>query len=127
MGGHKKYPTYEEVCEGATGHVETVEVVYDPAKTSYEKLATLFFEIHDPTQVDRQGPDFGEQYKSAIFYADEEQKKTAKKLVDVLEENGYRVATELIPAETFWEAEEYHQNYYGKTKQSSCHFYQKRF
>ncbi len=128
MGGHKKYPTYQEVCGGTTGHIEAMEVVYDAAGTDYEKMAKLFFEIHDPTQGDRQGPDSGEQYKSAIFYADKKQKETAEKLIDILEGKGLHVATELISAETFWEAEDYHQDYYAKTgKRPYCHVYQKRF
>lgn len=128
MGGHTKHPTYEDVCGGATGHVEALEVVYDPARTTYEKMAMLFFEIHDPSQVDGQGPDIGEQYKSAVFYVTDDQKKTAEKLIGILEDKGYRVATELIRADTFWEAEDYHQDYYGKNgKRPYCHFYQKRF
>ena len=112
MGGRKQDPTYREVCGGSTGHTEAIEVVYDPAETTYEKLARLFFEIHDPTQVNRQGPDIGEQYRSAIFYLDKEQKQTAEKLIGILGKKGYEIATELTPAGTFWEAEEYHQDYY---------------
>jgi len=116
------------VCSGATGHAETVEVVFDPSKTTFEKLARLFFEIHDPTQVDRQGPDVGDQYRSAIFYVDDGQKQTAEKLIKILEGKGYDVATELVKADTFWEAEEYHQDYYEHTgKQPYCHIYQERF
>ena len=122
MGGRKQDPTYREVCGGSTGHTEAIEVVYDPAETTYEKLARLFFEIHDPTQVNRQGPDIGEQYRSAIFYLDKEQKQTAEKLIRILGEKGYEIATELTPASTFWEAEEYHQDYY-RTRGGSpyCH------
>ena len=122
MGGRKQDPTYREVCGGSTGHTEAIEVVYYPAETTYEKLARLFFEIHDPTQVNRQGPDIGEQYRSAIFYLDEEQKQTAEKLIRILGEKGYEIATELTPAGTFWEAEEYHQDYY-RTRGGSpyCH------
>lgn len=128
MGGHMQNPTYKEVCSGTTGHAETVEVVFDPSKTSFETLAKLFFEIHDPTQVNRQGPDVGHQYRSAIFFVNEEQKQTAEKLINVLKEKGYGVATELTQADTFWEAEDYHQDYYDNTgKQPYCHFYQKRF
>jgi len=127
-GGHKKNPTYEEVCSGNTGHYEAVEVVFDPSKTSYEKLAKLFFEIHDPTQTGGQGPDIGEQYQSVVFYANEEQKKTAEKLIKILKDKGYKVATQLIPATTFWKAEDYHQDYYEKNgKQPYCHVYRKRF
>jgi peptide methionine sulfoxide reductase msrA/msrB len=128
MGGHKKDPTYKEVCSSTTGHAETMEFVFDPSKTSFEKLARLFFEIHDPTQLNRQGPDFGEQYRSAIFYVNNEQKKIAEKLIKLLKDKGYKVATELSKADKFWEAEDYHQDYYGKTgKQPYCHGYQKRF
>jgi peptide methionine sulfoxide reductase msrA/msrB len=128
MGGHTKNPTYKEVCTGSTGHAETLEVVFDPSRTSYEKLARLFFETHDPTQRNRQGPDIGEQYRSAIFYTDDNQKKTAEKLIDILKNKGFRVATELAKADTFWVAEKYHQDYYGKTgKLPYCHGYTKRF
>lgn len=101
MGGHKENPTYEEVCSGATGHLETVEVAYDPRETSFEELAKLFFEIHDPTQINRQGPDVGEQYQSAVLYLDEDQKKIAEKLISKLEGKGYRVATRLRRAGVF--------------------------
>jgi len=111
-GGHKENPTYREVCDGDTGHAETVEVVFDPQKTSYEKLARIFFETHDFTQVDRQGPDIGSQYRSAVFFLDEDQKKTAENLIQILKGKGYKVATEVTPAGPFWKAEEYHQQYY---------------
>jgi peptide methionine sulfoxide reductase msrA/msrB len=128
IGGHKDNPTYQEVCTGNTGHAEAMEVVYNPSKISYEQLAKLFFETHDPTQVDRQGPDFGDQYRSAIFYADEEQKEIAEKLIRILEEKGYKVATELNKANKFWKAENYHQDYYKNNgKLPYCHFYTKRF
>jgi peptide methionine sulfoxide reductase msrA/msrB len=128
MGGHKTNPTYKEVSYENTGHAEAIEVEYDPSKTDYETLARLFFEIHDPTQVDRQGPDIGEQYRSAIFYNDQGEKETAQKLINILEEKGYDVATELDKADAFWKAEEYHQDYYDKTgKEPYCHFYTKRF
>ena len=128
MGGPKKNPTYKEVCSGNTGHIETVEVTYGPSQTSFEKLAQLFFEIHDPTQVDRQGPDVGEQYRSAIFYVDDQQKQISEKLIKMLKDKGLEVATRLVKAEAFWAAEDYHQDYYEKTgKQPYCHFYTKRF
>lgn len=128
MGGHKDNPTYEEVSYKDTGHAETVKVEYDPEKTSYENLARLFFEIHDPTQVNRQGPDVGEQYRSAIYYSNEKQKRIAEKLIRILEEKGYRVATQIESADQFWEAEAYHQDYYERTgKQPYCHAYTKRF
>ncbi len=128
MGGDKENPTYKEVSYTNTGHAETIEVVYDPEKTSYEEMAKLFFEIHDPTQVNRQGPDIGEQYRSVVFYTDDNQKKIAEKLIGILKDNGYDVATEVVKAGPFWEAEDYHQDYYEKKNgQPYCHSYQKRF
>lgn len=128
MGGDKENPTYKEVSYTNTGHAEAIEVVYDPGKTSYEKMTRLFFEIHDPTQVNRQGPDIGEQYRSAVFYTDDNQKKIAEKLIGILKDNGYNVATEVVKAGPFWKAEEYHQDYYEKKNgQPYCHSYQKRF
>jgi peptide methionine sulfoxide reductase msrA/msrB len=128
IGGARENPTYEDVCSGRTGHAEAVRVVFDPEEVSYEALTRFFFETHDPTEVNRQGPDIGTQYRSAIFYLGEEQKKTAEGLIALLEEKGYAVATELAPAGTFWKAEEYHQNYYAKTGRSPyCHFYRKLF
>lgn len=127
-GGKTKNPTYEEVCSFNSGHIEAIEIVYDPTKTTYKKLAKLFFEIHDPTQVDRQGPDIGEQYRSEIFYLNEEQKETAEKLIKILEKKGYRVATKVTKASTFWKAENYHQDYYlNKGSLPYCHGYTKRF
>jgi peptide methionine sulfoxide reductase msrA/msrB len=128
MGGHRARPTYKEVCGGKTGHAETVEVAFDPTKTDYEKVAKYFFEIHDPTQVDRQGPDIGDQYRSEIFYVDDNQKQIAEKLINILKGKGYDVATTLAKADTFWPAEDYHQDYYEITgKMPYCHIYQKRF
>jgi len=128
MGGHTENPTYEEICSKGTGHAETVEVVFDPNKTDFETLARLFFEIHDPTQQDRQGPDIGSQYRSAIFYVDDEQKAIAERLIGILKNKGYDIVTELAKADKFWEAEAYHQDYYVNTgKQPYCHAYQKRF
>jgi len=127
-GGHQANPTYREVCSGTTGHAEAIEVVFDPEQTDYETLARLFFETHDPTQVDRQGPDVGTQYRSAIFYLDETQQAVALKLIDLLKQKGYDVATEVTPATPFWPAEEYHQGYYDYTgKTPYCHFYTARF
>ena len=128
MGGTTKNPTYKQVCTGTTGHVETVEVVFDPNKTNYEDLAKLFFEIHDPTQRNRQGPDIGYQYRSAIFYADQQQKQIAERLIEQLKKKGLKVVTSVEPAKEFWPAEDYHQDYYGKTGGTPyCHFRTKRF
>ncbi|MBN2143862.1 MAG: bifunctional methionine sulfoxide reductase B/A protein [Candidatus Aureabacteria bacterium] len=128
MGGTLKYPTYEEVCSGETGHKETLEVIYDPGQTSYEEMARLFFEIHDPVQADGQGPDRGEQYLSFLFYADEKQKETAERLVGILKDKGYRVATRIQKASPFWKAEAYHQKYYEKKHgMPYCHRLVKRF
>ncbi len=128
IGGDVDHPTYKEVCTGTTGHAEAVEVTYDPSVTSYEALATLFFETHDFTQVNRQGPDIGEQYRSGIFYLNDEQKEIAEKLIDQLEAKDYKVATEVTEANTFWEAEDYHQDYYEKTNGTPyCHIYRKIF
>ncbi len=127
-GGTVAYPTYQQVCTGATGHAESVEVVYDPNKTSYEKLAKLFFETHDFSQVNRQGPDVGTQYRSAIFYLNDQQKEIAEKLVKILKEKGKKAATEITPAGVFWPAEEYQQQYYDKNgKRPYCHVYRKIF
>ncbi|MCF7800898.1 MAG: bifunctional methionine sulfoxide reductase B/A protein [Candidatus Marinimicrobia bacterium] len=127
-GGTKKNPTYQEVCNNTTGHAEAIEVTFNPEQTTYEALTKFFFEIHDPTQVNRQGPDIGEQYRSEIFYVDNAQKVTAEKLMGILEDKGYRVATKLTPASQFYPAEEYHQDYYAKTGGSPyCHIYTKRF
>jgi peptide methionine sulfoxide reductase msrA/msrB len=128
MGGKTRNPTYKEVCYENTGHAEAVEVVFDPTKTDYEKLARYFFEIHDPTQLNRQGPDIGDQYRSAVFYVDETQKQIAEKLIKILIDKGYKVVTEVTKAGEFYEAEKYHQDYYNYTgKEPYCHFYQKRF
>jgi len=127
-GGKKKNPTYEEVCAGTTGHYETIRVVYDPDKIAYEQLVKYFFEIHDPTQTNGQGPDLGEQYLSVIFYYDEQQKQIAQKLISMLENKGDAIATKLLPVSTFYRAEKYHQDYYTKTgKQPYCHQYVKKF
>jgi len=128
MGGPTENPTYEEVCRHGTGHAETVEVEFNPSKTDYETLARLFFEIHDPTQLNRQGPDFGDQYRSAIFYANDAQKQIAEKLIGILKSKGRKVVTEVTRAGPFWVREEYHQDYYDRTgKQPYCHIYTKRF
>ncbi len=128
IGGSVANPSYAQVCSKHTGHAEAVEVVFDPAKTSYETLAKLFFEIHDPTQVDRQGPDIGEQYRSAVFYTSESQRETAERLIQTLRDKGYDVATKVTPAGEFWPAEDYHQDYYErKGTLPYCHSREKRF
>ncbi|MBI5326264.1 MAG: bifunctional methionine sulfoxide reductase B/A protein [Ignavibacteriae bacterium] len=128
MGGKTSNPTYEEVCSGRTGHYETAEVVFDPSQVTYEDVAKYFFEIHDPTQSNGQGPDIGEQYLSVVFYKNDAEKETAEKLIGILKNKGYKVATKLIKAETFWKAEDYHQDYYSKSgKTPYCHVYTKRF
>ena len=127
-GGVVPLPSYAHVSSGTTGHAEAVEVVYDPAITDFETLARLFFETHDPTQVNRQGPDVGTQYRSVIFYVDEEQKEIALDLIAQLERGGDKVATQLVPARPFWTAEDYHQDYYEKKNGTPyCHVYTKRF
>lgn len=128
MGGHIDNPSYEQVCTKLTGHIETVEVVYDETKVDFTTLAKAFFEIHDPSQEGGQGPDMGPQYISAIFYNNESEKECAEDLIKILESSGLNVVTELIPVKTFWKAEEYHQSYYTKTgKTPYCHTYKKRF
>jgi len=127
-GGSVDHPTYEQVCSGKTGHTETLDVLFDPTVTSYEILARLFFEIHDPTQMNRQGPDVGPQYRSAIFYLNENQKKIAETLISILKKKGYDVVTAVEKAKTFWPAETYHQDYYSKNGHTPyCYFYTKRF
>ncbi len=127
-GGKTDHPTYKEVCAGTSGHYEAIEVVFDPARTTFEAVAKMFFETHDPTQWNHQGPDYGEQYRSAVFYRTEEQKAVTEKLISQLKAKGFRVVTELIPAKIFWKAEDYHQDYYDhKGATPYCHGYVKRF
>jgi len=113
-GGQTDRPTYEQVSTGTTGHAEAVEALFDRDRVTYEALAHLFFEIHDPTQVNRQGPDVGTQYRSAVFTLDEDQKRTAEDLIGRLRAKGYAVATQVEPAGKFWPAEAYHQDYLRK-------------
>lgn len=123
MGGHTKDPTYGDVCKGTTGHAETLQLKYDPALISYEKLLEVFWNKHDPTTKNRQGPDIGEQYRSIIFYHNEEQKKLAEDSKKKLDSSGkYKnpVVTEIIPAATFYPAEDYHQQYLEKRGRKFC-------
>lgn len=127
-GGNLSEPEYYDVTTGTTGHAEAIEVVFDPSKVSYEEVAKLFFEIHDPTQKNRQGPDIGNQYRSAVYYRDFRQKKTIDKLIGILKNKGYDVVTEVEAATTFYPAEDYHQDYYEKKGSLPyCHAYTKRF
>lgn len=127
-GGRTDRPTYEEVCSHTTGHAEAVRVTFDTSKVSYETLARLFFEIHDPTQIDRQGPDIGDQYRSEIFYTSPEQRAVAERLIALLRSKGYRVATRVTPAGPFWPAETCHQDYYRRRGTLPyCHAYTRRF
>ncbi len=128
MGGHVKNPGYYEVVGGRTGHLEAVEVIYDKSQISYEKIARTFFEIHDPSQTNGQGPDIGSQYLSAVFVNNEDEKNTIKKLIALLEENGFDVATKILESQEFYKADEGHQNYYNKKGSLPyCHGYKKRF
>jgi peptide-methionine (S)-S-oxide reductase/peptide methionine sulfoxide reductase msrA/msrB len=128
MGGNIPNPTYEMVCSGFTGHLEAVEITYDETLVNFEELAKLFFEIHDFTQTNGQGPDIGSQYLSAIFYVDVEQKNISEKLICELENKGFKVATSLYPYCVFYEAETYHQDYYERhQKVPYCHKYKKIF
>ncbi len=123
-GGQLENPTYRDVCSGRTNHAEVVEIDFDPAQVSFEQLARFFFELHDPTQVNRQGPDTGTQYRSAIFFHSPEQQATAERIKSELDASGaFRkpIATEVAPAQTFYRAEEYHQQYLVKTGRASCH------
>lgn len=123
-GGHVEDPTYEKVCAGTTGHAEAIEIEFDPSLVTYQALLDTFFEHHDPTTPNRSGPDVGEQYRSAIFHHDEEQKKLAEETKDRLERNHrYKnpIVTEIFPAGAFYPAEEYHQDYAEKNPSYVCH------
>ncbi len=128
IGGHVPHPTYEQVCTGRTGHAEAIEVTYNPDETSYKDMVMLFFETHDQSHVNRQGPDVGHQYRSGIFYLNDAQKDIAEVLVNELKNKKYKVATEITEAGTFYPAEDYHQEYYTKGGGSPyCHVYTKKF
>ncbi|MFI4918448.1 MAG: bifunctional methionine sulfoxide reductase B/A protein [Legionellales bacterium] len=128
IGGHTEQPTYEQICQGKTGHFEAVRVVYDPKKTDYQHVLKRFFEIHDPTQSAGQGPDLGAQYQSAVFYYNQEQREEAASLIQILKQRAYPVVTRLIEASTFWPAEACHQDYYRKHRKTPyCHTMVNRF
>jgi peptide-methionine (S)-S-oxide reductase len=123
-GGKLDNPTYQQVCTDRTGHAEAVDIDFDPARITYEKLLEAFFSLHDPTQLDRQGPDWGTQYRSAIFFHTPEQEAEAKQFIARLTEEkrfSKPIVTQVVPAETFWRAEEYHQKYLEKRGALSCH------
>ncbi len=123
-GGTTQSPTYQDVCSDATGHAEVVEVEYDPAKVSYDDLLEVFWSNHNPTQLNRQGPDVGTQYRSAIFFHSPEQEAAARASKARLEKSGRfsrPIVTEIAPAAPFWRAEEYHQRYFEKRGGGSCH------
>lgn len=123
-GGKVDHPTYRQVCDHSTGHAEVVEVTFDPSKVAYARLVDIFFKIHDPTTLNRQGPDVGDQYRSVIFYHDEGQRQVAEQARDAAAKSGrYRnpIVTFIEPAPRFWRAEEYHQRYFEKNGGPSCH------
>ena len=128
IGGKLKNPTYIEVSTSNTGHAESIKITFIPSIVTYEQLTKLFFGIHDFTQINRQGSNIGEQYRSEIFYTTDKQKNIAKKLINLLKQKDYKVATKITKAGKFWKAENYHQNYYGKHDGlSTCHSYRKIF
>lgn len=122
-GGRTNNPTYERVCSKTTGHAEAVRVQFDPAKISYEQLLQVFWSCHDPTQLNRQGPDVGDQYRSAIFYHDDAQRTTAEASKESLESSGRfgrQIVTQIAPVGPFWRAEDYHQRYLERRGRASC-------
>jgi peptide-methionine (S)-S-oxide reductase len=124
MGGEMKNPSYKDVCGGQTGHAETVQVTFDDSKVSYQELLDHFFDMHNPTTLNRQGPDFGSQYRSAVFWHDEDQHSAARRKIREIDESGTwpsAVVTVVAPATTFWRAEEYHQRYFEKNGGGYCH------
>ncbi len=122
IGGKTENPTYEDVCSHATGHAEAVSIEFNPDKVSYETLVKHFFLIHDPTQLNRQGPDIGDQYRSAIFFENEDQETTANQIKDSSQKQfGGKIVTQIIPASTFYPAEDYHQKYAERTGRGMCH------
>lgn len=124
LGGHTANPTYKDVCTDETGHAEVVQVTFDPSKVSYEKLLEVFWSTHDPTTLNRQGPDIGTQYRSAIFFHSPEQERRARASKEKMEASGKfrrEIVTEITPASTFYPAEEYHQKYLAKRGLSHCH------
>ncbi len=123
-GGDTEDPTYEQVCSHATGHAEVVQVEYDPARVGFDELLDAFFDMHDPTSVNRQGPDVGDQYRSVIFTHSEDQRRAAEAKKAELEASGrfpQPIATQIATAPTFWRAEEYHQQYIEKNRAARCH------
>lgn len=128
IGGLLENPTYEIVSSETSGYAEAVQIIFDPSLTNYKTLTKIFFEIHDPTQLNRQGPDIGEQYRSEIFYTNPQQKIIADNLIKILQNKGYNITTKVTPATVFYKAENYHQDYYKRSrKQPYCHKYTKRF
>ncbi len=124
LGGHTENPTYEDVCSKTTGHAEVVQVEFDPERVSYDELLNAFWKMHDPTQVNRQGPDVGDQYRTAIFFHTPEQQAAAeasKRALDASKRFNRPIATEITPASTFYRGEDYHQQYLAKRGMTSCH------
>lgn len=122
IGGHTENPSYEDVCTHTTGHAEAVELEYDESAVSYETLVKQFFRMHDPTQLNRQGPDIGDSYRSAIFFVDDTQKQMAQSVLELLSDTFDKpIVTQIVPATTFYEAEDYHQKFTERTGRGACH------